>query len=384
MEHEIFDGGPPSRLEVWLRLRKTGDRRVARLIAGVVAVAWLPLLFLSSVSGDLTHLTGPGSFLQDISVHTRFLVALPLLIIAESVCLPRLAAIARQIANSNLIHDADRPRFDAARASTRHLLDSRIAEFGVIVVAYLIVVMIMYAPPPDIPAWHLAGGGRGHLSPAGRWGLFISLPLLLVFLLGWLWRFALWIRLLWLISRLNLQLIAAHPDRAGGLLFVSYSVRAWALPALALCVIVAGVIANRVVHEGASPFSYKFQVLGLVVSMIVLYTAPLTVFYRNLVSVWRLAVPPYGGLAGRVGREFEHKWFRQSHEFSDDPLETESFSATTDLYQVVERVYQMRFVPIDGHSVVFLAVMTLLPFVPLLLIAVPLDVLMKSLAGFLI
>jgi hypothetical protein len=44
----------------------------------------------------------------------------------------------------------------------------------------------------------------------------------------------------------------------------------------------------------------------------------------------------------------------------------------------------MRFVPIDGHSVMFLTVMTLLPFVPLLLIAVPLDVLMKSLAGFLI
>jgi hypothetical protein len=78
-------------------------------------------------------------------------------------------------------------------------------------------------------------------------------------------------------------------------------------------------------------------VLGLIASMIVLYTAPLTVFYKNLVSTWRLAVPTYGALAGSVGTA----WY-------------------------------------------FLTFMTLLPFAPLLLIAVPLDVLMKSLAGFLI
>jgi hypothetical protein len=54
------------------------------------------LLFLSLVSGDPGNAIGPGSFLEDISVHTRFLPALSLLIFAESVCLPRLAAIARK------------------------------------------------------------------------------------------------------------------------------------------------------------------------------------------------------------------------------------------------------------------------------------------------
>jgi hypothetical protein len=39
-------------------------------------------------SGDLSNFIGPGSFLEDISVHPRFLMALPLLIFAESVCLP--------------------------------------------------------------------------------------------------------------------------------------------------------------------------------------------------------------------------------------------------------------------------------------------------------
>jgi hypothetical protein len=385
VDNEIFDGGPPSRLEIWLRLRKAGDRRMLRLVAGVAAIAWLPLLFLSSVSGDLAGVLGPGSFLQDIAVHARFLVALPLLVIAESVCVPRLGAIVRQIANSAFIGELDRPRFDSALASTRRLLESRFAEFGVIFVAYLIVAAIMNAAEAQqIPAWHRAGAGLGHQSPAGWWGLLISLPLLLVFLLGWLWRFVLWIRLLWLISRLNLHLLAAHPDRAGGLLFVSYSIRAWTLPALAPCVIAAGVIANRIIHDGASPYSYKFQVLGLVVSMIVLYTAPLAVFYRNLVSTWRLAIPTYGALAGLVGHEFERQWFKQPHALDEDPLHTPAFSATTDLYQVVENVYRMKFVPIDAHSVIFMAVVTMLPFVPLLLITEPLDALLKSIAGFLI
>ena len=194
----------------------------------------------------------------------------------------------------------------------------------------------------------------------------------------------LWTRLLWLISHLNLHLLASHPDHAAGIMFTGYSMRAWALPAMMPAVIVAGTVANRIVHDGESPLTYKYLVLGLSVCTVLVFMAPLLVFTRNLLGAWRSGIKRYGGLAERVGHVLENKWLENKQEFPEDPMETGAFSATTDLYQVVSNVYAMKFVPVDLQSVIFLAVFTLLPFVPVLLISEPLDVMLKKLAGFLV
>ena len=59
------------------------------------------------------------------------------------------------------------------------------------------------------------------------------------------------------------------------------------------------------------------------------------------------------------------------------------FSATTDLYQVVSNVYQMRFVPVDRNTLLLLAVIMLLPFAPLVLMAFPASVILDSLKSLL-
>jgi hypothetical protein len=221
-------------------------------------------------------------------------------------------------------------------------------------------------------------------SPAGWWQLLVSLPLLLVFELGWLWRLFLWTRFLWLVSRLDLHLLAAHPDRAAGLMFAGYSIRAWALPAATPSVIVAGGIANRIVHQGAAISSFKFLILGITVCVVLSFMAPLAVFAGNLMAAWRNAVLQYGALAEQVGHKFERDWLSGTHELPENPLQTQAFSATTDLYQVVANVYAMKFMPVDLISTALLASATLLPFLPVLLISQPLDQMLNKLVGFLI
>src|SRR4029434_6249022 len=48
-------------------------------------LAWLPLLVLSSLEGQLLGGSAAVPFLLDVEVHIRFLVVVPLLIIAELV-----------------------------------------------------------------------------------------------------------------------------------------------------------------------------------------------------------------------------------------------------------------------------------------------------------
>jgi hypothetical protein len=55
-----------------------------RRVLLVITITWLPLSFLSAITGHL--LGGQGlPFLRDIETHVRFLIALPVLVMAELV-----------------------------------------------------------------------------------------------------------------------------------------------------------------------------------------------------------------------------------------------------------------------------------------------------------
>jgi hypothetical protein len=62
------------------------------------------------------------SLLRETGAHARYLVAAPLLVLAEGFCAPRLGAIANHFVLTGMIRDEQRDRFDAALASTRRLL----------------------------------------------------------------------------------------------------------------------------------------------------------------------------------------------------------------------------------------------------------------------
>jgi hypothetical protein len=381
---DIFDGGPPSQLEAWARLRKYGDRRVMKLAIYVAVIAWFPLVLLSAAAGDLIHAPGSGSFIRDFAAHARCLIAIPLLILGEAICIPRLGAVALHFGSAGLIRDSDRGKYEAALASTRRLRDSTFGELIVLLLAYLIVAAVAFSESAHFPAWHMAGtNGSPHYSPAGWWNVLVSLPLLMILLLGWVWRLFLWTRLLWSISRLDLRLLVAHPDRAGGLMFAAYSIRSWVLPAVVPSVIVAGTLANRMLHEGAALLSYKFLMVGVAGCVVGLLALPFMVFNQRLLAAWQRGVLDYSALADRVGHVFESQWLGRDQKFPADPMQTAAFSATTDLYSIVGNVYQMRLVLVDLKSIGWLLVMVLLPFLPLVLMTEPLGDLLKQVAGFL-
>ena len=63
--------------------------------------------------------------------------------------------------------------------------------------------------------------GEPDYTPAGWWSHWIGTPLFQFLALRWAWRFGVWGLLLFRISRMPLRLVAYHPDRSGGLGFLS-------------------------------------------------------------------------------------------------------------------------------------------------------------------
>jgi hypothetical protein len=185
-------------------------------------------------------------------------------------------------------------------------------------------------------------------------------------------------------ARLDLLLTPSHPDHVGGLKFVGTSLRGFRLLALALGAIAAGTAANRVMYWGTSPLAFKHVAVGLVVFVLALSAGPLTVFVRKLRAAKRRGTFEYGALGCAVGRQFERKWLGRAGGVDESALDAPDFSATTDLYQVVANVYEMESLPFGLKSLSELVAMTLLPFVPVALMAVPLDVIIKDIAKLLL
>src|SRR6187455_1044801 len=84
-----------------------------RILAGIL-ITWIPLLLLAIWQGLAWGGETRIPFLLDAETHARFLVAMPLLILAELVVHIRMRRVVAQFFARDLIPDADKPRFHAA------------------------------------------------------------------------------------------------------------------------------------------------------------------------------------------------------------------------------------------------------------------------------
>ena len=383
---ELFEGGPLVRWQRSLGLVKPGRPLVARRALLAVLIGWLPLAILAAARLLVSSDESAKSFFSDFAVHARFLVAVPALILAEAECIPQLGKIANHFGETGLVIEQDKARFQAALSSTRRLLDSIIGDAITLVLVYFVAATLaLYFSSDAFLAWHRSGSTSGFkLSPAGWWHALVSLPLLLILLLGWLWRLALWTRFLLLMSRLDLRLIPGHPDGVGGLRFVSWSLRSFWLISFALGAIVAGSIADRQVHQGTQPLSFKSLVGGLMIFLLILFAGPLTIFFKKLRDTKRRGTYEYGALAWTVGMQFEDKWLHQKVSVDEGSLQVQDFSATTDLYAIVANVYSMREVPFGLRDLIGpILIAAMLPFIPLALLAMPLETILRGLVKLL-
>jgi len=369
-----FDAGPYIRAQRYIGLIRADAPRSGRRAALVALVAWVPLILLSAAQGYGIGPTPQESMWLDIAAHARYLVALPLLVLAESLCLPGLAAIANHFGEANLVADASRPRYQALLDSTRRLLSSPVTDITIIALAYLATVL---QPLPIYAGNHLTWVGStvspDKLSLAGWWRLLVSQPLFTIVQIAWMWRIAVWGRFLYGVSHLELKLIPGHPDRAAGLGFLGGSRRVFLLPAFALAIPLAGAIAQEILRGGRNINDFRYDMGGALLVDVLLFTAPLFFLAPRLIRERTRGVFQYGALATAVGQRFERRWIEHIGTSADDrAMGSPDFSATTDLYSIAANVNQMQFVPVTLTQIGRLIVAAGLPFLPVLATAMPL------------
>jgi hypothetical protein len=362
-------GGPLFQLFRRAHLSGASLEMLHRRVLFMPLLAWLPLLLLSVFE---RHALGGAikiPFLHDIESSVRFLVALPVLIASEMVVHDRISPLIRRFVEKHIVVTEDLPAFYSAVRSALRVRDSLSGELILAILVYTAGLWIWRSQVAlGDPTWYaLPDTKRLHLTLAGYWYAFVSIPMFQFILLRWYMRLVIWFRLLWKISRLTLHLSAAHPDRAGGLGFIGKSSYAFGPILFAEGVLLSGVIASRVLYEGTALLSFKMQAAGFIGFFVVIILGPLLMFAPLLERTQRRGSREYSLLANQCVFRFEEKWIRGRVPDPDDVLGSEDIQTMASMADIFSVVRQMRYVPFGTQDITYLAAIAAAPLLPLAL-----------------
>jgi hypothetical protein len=374
LELSLFEEGPFSKTARVLGLIKFADPGFAPRILLSIAVTWLPMLILAVLGGQWAAGAAHQSLMKDIAVYTKFFVALPVLIFACSQMRPSLERMMRHFLGAGVVREQDRERFIDRLDAALKMRDSKWVKGIILLWIYASTAFYIFTAVPGMPdTWRTVDTATGRsLSWAGFWHFCVAFPIYQFAAFTLLYRIILWWGLLWRISRFNLRIFPAHPDGAGGLGFLSLSLPPFALVAFAISSAMAGSLADLILWGHASIQTHLYVVATLLLILLVLFCGPLLFFIAPLAKAKREGIYKHGALSRHQLGEFEEKWVESPYTKKEGMLSEPDFSVTVDLSGVVSKAYEMKTIPFSPYDMIPLAVGMLLPFVPVVLLEVPL------------
>jgi len=376
----LVQGGLFYRFERFFRLVREAPPDPAFRMWGGVVVTFLPLVVLAAIQDVLIGPRVTLPLLLDFTIWARFVIAIPLLVIAERNIDGRLALAVRHFRTSGLVGEEARGALEAAIAKIERARDSLIPESILLVGAFALGWLNTHAVLGlPVSSWRaITPGLESSTTLAGRWLDFVSLPLFNFLVFRWLWRIGLWSYFLGRVSRLPLNLVPTHPDGAAGLGFLGgiHAVFGAFLVPLSASVAAKGV---QWVQYGEGTLEslrnggIAFAVIALAITM-----GPLFLFMPKLLMTKRRALLEYGGFALEYTRGFDQKWLRGGRG-DEQLLGTADIQSLADLANSFNIVKTMRVVPPSTRNAMPLILSIALPMVPFLAAIIPLKEILKLL-----
>ncbi len=342
--------------------------------------AWLPIVVWALFSGRLTEHVANEPLMGHFGIHVRFLVGVPLLIIAGGVVHSAMYRLLPQFITAGIVPVEELPRLQE--------IVSRITRLRETSTPWLIIFSIVVARATVGDILHQAHEIEWAMAPEGAnlrlgfgawWFLYVGRPIYLTLQLAWIWRIILLFILFRRIAGLNLSLVPTHPDHAGGLGFLAGILAALAPIMLATTVVIAGMLAHDVVYHGVSVQSLYVEMGAFVGILVLVFLSPMLAFFGVLSRVRRKALLDYGVLVSQHGRLVRQRWIEKRNITEDAVLQAPELGPVVDVSAMYDFVKEMRTVPLTKSSVVPLVVAAAAPMLGVLAIEIPIAELVRTL-----
>ncbi|HMS65311.1 MAG TPA: hypothetical protein PKD83_08685 [Ignavibacteria bacterium] len=354
-------------------------------------ITWFPLLILSFIEGNALNNSITIPFLFDYAAYVKFLVTLPLFFICEKLVKHLTSESIFYFIKSGIISDNNISEYEILINKYHKFLNSGRIEFGILAfsVVYLIIRELFFKNLGIESSWK--NNQMSDYTIAGYWYIFVSFPVTQFILFRMLWKFFIWVWLLWKVSMMKLNLLYTNPDKAGGLNFLGPTQLAFGILGFAQSATFSSQIATKVIYGGFSLRNFELSIVLVIPLISVLYLLPLCFFTKNLIKLKVNGLYEFGILAHKYGYLFENKWIRKS-EFNQSAEEYEKDSllgsgdiqSLADIGSSFERIMDMRLVPFSFTTFIVMILLITMPILPLATLIIPLPEILKILLGFLV
>jgi hypothetical protein len=356
-------GGPLHRLGLRLGLVH-GETNTVLIGLMLGPALWLMIVALALMEGVQDRLFD----LALVAGHARLLVIIPLFFACESWVAPRMTAFVATIVRTGVVPPAAQPALHAEVSRINRWTNWWWPE-----AVCLLGTLVMDATGSSLQTYGFSASGdpaRTALSAAVYFHVGLNVFRFLLF--RWVWKLTLWCWFLWRVSRLDLQLIPGHSDRAGGLGPLAGVHERFTPLVAALSVIECASLVESI-SAGALSVTAVYPTLALLLLMDgVLFLAPLLVFTDKLWACRTKGVSAYMTLSARYVKEFEAKWTGGSIPESEPLLGSADLQSLADLTNAIGVVKSMRWITVGPRLLTMMTLAAAAPLMPLLLFQYPL------------
>lgn len=377
----LVTGGPFHALMGKARMLGADDLPTWRAAWMVGALAWTSGALLAAVQWWAVGSTDLLAYFLDASPVAHALVALPVMIGLERSANRQLLSLLEYPLRHRLIPATSEAEWRDAVGRADRQSGSALAEAVMLVLAVGNCLWLSTRPELlGIDRWSRLGGPLdGPLSWAGAW-MHIAVGAMLVFLvLRWLLRFLVWTLLLWKLSRMPLDLVATHPDRAAGLGFIGNYPTLFVGLVLGFGTPIGAKLLNGAFH-GHTTSDDLTSVLALWVTVVlVVFVCPVLVFAPRIAAFRNAALLELGAVAVRGNRSSVEAVFAPPT--AADPSAQAALGSLSALNKLHDRVDAIQPVLVTRPTLVYLVMCAALPMLPALATQVPLSRLLDIVAG---
>ena len=141
---------------------------------------------------------------------------------------------------------------------------------------------------------------------------------------------------------------------------------------------VSAVACREVLFDKVPVQTFKIPIAALIILMLLLFLGPLFMFAPILLRTRRKGLHEYSTLACKLGRLYDRKWVK-GNPLGESLLSTPDNTSLANYSHDYELVDRMRVFPFEPRTALALAFAGLIPMVPLLATAMPMEEIFKLL-----
>ena len=364
---EIFSllkSGPFYQLQVKLKL----DKKPWHAILFFLLITWLPLVIITGFENTLFG--EASSFLCDIPMQVKFLLALPMLIIIVQTIDEKLGIVINYLSGVLMTKEVRENDLPPLLRWTKKMSNSVWPEIALIL---FILSTLFFARGGFYGGvenkgntWDLfSSDNTVNLSMAGKWAVYFSVPVFQFILFRWLWKYLLWVILLFRISRLKLSLQIIHPDHAGGLGIILLAQKYFILVFVAASTVISGELVQQLLLTPDAFHEIKSVGLGYIALSLLLVLFPVIFFADKLMHAKHVAEIRHSQFGMELSRKFENDWVNDrpiNQRVEEKQVEPSTLQDYSGIYRGVEN---LKLFPVGFRDIIGMVIVLIIPYLPI-------------------